>query len=158
MGTNIPSRSYKWREWIVVYRAWCHQDQLGSLGSLTAKLTAKPADDCRRWWTIMDSRGARMNLCGRQWTHADASPAVFKTVCGRPSPSVQDRIRPSPSILWLNDSQRQPSRLHGGAISDWLVGDQRACGFGHPRFSKTPAGPGLDAMNTAHSAVICATD
>ena len=53
-----------------------------SFCSLTAKKTAKPADDCGRRRMITDCRLTRSNLGGLQWTPADVSPAVFKTVCG----------------------------------------------------------------------------
>ena len=46
------------------------------------KKTAKVADDCARKRMIADSRPSRVNLCGRYPIVMDASPAVFKTVCG----------------------------------------------------------------------------
>jgi hypothetical protein len=60
----------------------CLSLQSSGCASLTAKMTAKPANDCGRKWTIADFRSSRLNWNGPRWTLADARLAVFKTVCG----------------------------------------------------------------------------
>jgi RHS repeat-associated protein len=50
--------------------------------SQTAKMTAKPTDDCELERTTADRRPLLLNSTGRWWMSVDASPAVFKTVCG----------------------------------------------------------------------------
>jgi hypothetical protein len=49
---------------------------------LTAKMTAKLTDKGARERITTDSEPAESNLSGRCWMVLDASPAVFKTVCG----------------------------------------------------------------------------
>jgi hypothetical protein len=52
--------------------------------SVTAKKTANPMVDDGRRRTAVDCRGKGSNVAGLRQTVMDASPAVFKTVCGRP--------------------------------------------------------------------------
>jgi len=103
-----------------------------SIGSLTAKKTANFTDAGEQTWTILEPEGARSNCGGPRRTPVDASPAVFKTVCGallrRPGwvrfPSIpatlQGRARPRKrmanvvpiSPAWISPSYG-PHRRHG---------------------------------------------
>jgi len=47
-------------------------------------MTANTAHIGEERRTILESEGARPNYSEHQWMSADGSPAVFKTVCGRP--------------------------------------------------------------------------
>ncbi len=50
------------------------------LPGVTAKKTAKPANDCGCLRTSPEFSSSTPNMSGRLWTNTDVSPAVFKTV------------------------------------------------------------------------------
>ena len=102
-----------------------------SIGSLTAKKTANFTDAGEQTWTILEPEGARSNCGGPRRTPVDASPAVFKTVCGallrRPGwvrfPSIpatlQGRARPRKRMA--NVGRRSSGIVTGSPISSARV-------------------------------------